>query len=146
SFCEGLAARARGDAAAAEKAFNTTRLEMENQVREQPDHAEALCMLGMSDAALGNKEDALRKGRRAVELLPITKDAMTGGELLLNLGIILGWTGEKDLGIKQVEKLLALYRSMSDGQLRFHPWWDPLRDDPRFDKLTEKAKEPVALD
>jgi eukaryotic-like serine/threonine-protein kinase len=145
SFCEGLAARARGDAAAAEKAFNATRVEMENLVREQPDHAEALCMLGMSNAALGRKEEALREGRRAVELLPVTKDAMTGAELLRNLAIIYAWTGEKDLALRQLEDLLPLYGPISYGQLRLHPWWDPLRDDPRFEKLVEEAKQPVTL-
>jgi TolB-like protein/class 3 adenylate cyclase/Tfp pilus assembly protein PilF len=145
SFCEGLAARARGDAAAAEKAFNATRVEMEGLLREQPDYAEALCILGMSDAALGRKENALREGRRAVELLPLTKDAITGGEILRNLAIIYAWTGEKDLAIKQLEELLPLYSPLSYGQLRLHPWWDPLRDDPRFEKIVEEAKQPVAL-
>jgi TolB-like protein/class 3 adenylate cyclase/Tfp pilus assembly protein PilF len=145
SFCEGLAARAQGDAVAAEKAFTATRVEMENLVREQPDYAEAQCMLGMSDAALGRKEDALRAGRRAVELLPVTKDAMTGAELLRNLAVIYAWTGEKDLAIRQLEQLLPLYGPFSYGQLRLHPWWDPLRDDPRFDKLVEESKKPVAL-
>jgi serine/threonine-protein kinase len=145
SFCEGLAARARGDAAAAEKAFNATRVEMEGLLREQPDYAEALCILGMSDAALGRKEDALHEGRRAVELMPVTKDAVTGAELLRNLAIIYAWTGEKDLAIKQLEELLPLYSQISYGQLRLHPWWDPLHDDPRFEKIVEEAKKPVEL-
>jgi TolB-like protein/class 3 adenylate cyclase/Flp pilus assembly protein TadD len=145
SFCEGLAARVRGDAAAAEKAFNATRVEMENLVREQPDHAEAFSILGMSDAALGHKEDALREGRRAVELLPVTKDAMTGAELGRNLAIIYAWTGEKDLAIEQLEELLPHYGQISYGQLRLHPWWDPLRDDPRFEKIIEESKKPVAI-
>jgi TolB-like protein/Tfp pilus assembly protein PilF len=145
SFCEGLTARARADAAAAEKAFKATRVEMENLMCEQPDYAEALCILGMSNAALGRKEDALREGRRAVELLPVTKDAMTGAELLRNLAIIYAWTGEKDLAIHQLEALLPLYGPISHGQLRLHPWWDPLRGDPRFERIIEKAKEPVAL-
>ena len=145
SFCGGLAARAQGDKASAEKAFNSTRVEMENLMLQQPEYPEALCILGMSDAALGRKEDALREGRGAVELLPLTKDAMTGGELLRNLAIIYAWTGEKDLAIKQLEELLPLYSPISYGQLRLHPWWDPLRDDPRFDKLVEESKKPVAL-
>jgi serine/threonine-protein kinase len=97
------------------------------------------------DAALGRKEDALREGRRAVELLPVTQDAMTGAELLRNLAIIYAWTGEKDLGLKQLENLLPLYGPISYGQLRLHPWWDPLRGDPRFEKVMEEAKKPVAL-
>jgi TolB-like protein/class 3 adenylate cyclase/Flp pilus assembly protein TadD len=145
SFCEGVAARARGDGTAAEKAFTTARAEMETILIQQPDYAEGLCLLGMSDAALGRKQDALREGRRAAELLPVTKDAMTGAELLRNLAIIYAWTGEEDLAVKQLEELLPLYGPISYGQLRLHPWWDPLRDDPRFEKIVEEAKKPVAL-
>jgi hypothetical protein len=80
-----------------------------------------------------------------VELLPLTKDAITGGELLRNLAITYAWAGEADLAIKQLEELLPLYTPISYGQLCLHPWWDPLRDDPRFEKIVEEAKQPVAL-
>jgi serine/threonine-protein kinase len=119
---------------------------MENQVREQPDYAVAFCLLGMADAALGRKEDALLEGRRAAELMPVTKDALTGAEILRNLAITYAWVGEKDLAIKQLEELLPLYGPISYGQLRLHPWWDPLRDDPRFERILEEAKKPVALE
>ena len=145
SFCEGLAARAQENPAAAETAFKAARAEMETVLREQPDYAEALCILGMCDAALGRKEEALREGRRAAELLPVTRDAMTGAEVLRNLAIIYAWTAEKDLAIKQLENLLPLYGPISYGQLRLHPWWDPLRDDSRFEKIVEESTKPVAL-
>jgi tetratricopeptide (TPR) repeat protein len=145
SFCEGLAARARDDSIGAGKAFTRTRVEMEGALREQPDYAEALSILGMIDAALGNIEEALREGRRAAELLPVTKDAMTGAEILRNLAITYAWIGEKDLAIKELEGLLPLYGPISYGQLRLHPWWDPLRNDSRFDKILEESKKPVAL-
>jgi serine/threonine-protein kinase len=145
SFCEGLAARVRGDASGAEKAFATTRVEMEKVLREQADYAEALSVLGMANAAIGNNEDALREGRRAAELLPVAKDAMTGAELLRNLAIIYAWSGKKDLAIQQLEALLPLYGPISYGQLRLHPWWDPLRDHPRFETIMEEAKKPVVL-
>lgn len=145
SFCEGLAARTRNDSAAAETAFTAARFELEKALRGQPDYAEALCVLGMIDAAVGRKDDALREGRRAVELFPVSKDAMTGAELLRNLAIIYAWTGEKDLAFKQLDALLPLYGPISYGQLRLHPWWDPLRDDPRFEKLLEESKKPVAI-
>jgi TolB-like protein/Flp pilus assembly protein TadD len=144
-FCEGVAARARGDAPAAEAAFTAARDEMEKLVREQPEYAEALSVLGMSDAALGRKEEALREGRRAAELFPVTKDAVTGAEILRNLAITYAWAREKDLAFKQLEELLAIYCPISYGQLRLHPWWDPLRDDPRFEKIVEESKKPVAL-
>jgi serine/threonine-protein kinase len=143
SFCEGLAARAQGDSTAAEKAFTAARVEMEKIVREQPDYAQALCVLGMIDAALGRKEDALRESRRAVELLPVTKDAYTGAAVLTNLAITYAWAGEKDLAIKQLEEILRIPSPVSYGQLRLHPFWNPLRGDPRFEKIVEEAKKPV---
>jgi serine/threonine-protein kinase len=145
SFCEGLAARARNDATAAVAAFATARTELEETLRKQPDYAEALCVLGISDAALGRKDEALSEGRRAAELLPATKDAMTGAEVARNLAIIYAWTGEKDLALKQLEELLPRYAPISYGQLRLHPWWDPLREDPRFEKIVEESKRPIAL-
>ena len=145
SFCEGLVARARGDSTAAEKAFTAARAETERIVREQPDYAKALCVLGMIDAALGHKEDALSEGRRAVELLPVTKDAWTGAQMLTNLAITYAWAGEKDLAIKQLEELVRIPSPVTYGRLRLHPFWDPLRGDPRFEKLLEESKKPVAL-
>lgn len=145
SFCEGLAARAQGNLSAADNAFSKTRTEMEKALREQPDYAEALSVLAMSDAACGRREDALSEGRRAAESLPVTKDAMTGAEILRNLAITYAWVGEKDFAIKQLEELLPLYGPISYGQLKLHPWWDPLRDDPRFGRIMEEAKKPVPL-
>ena len=145
NFCEGVAARARGDAPAAELAFTSARAEMAKLVDEQPEYAEALSVLGIVDAALGRKEEALRAGRRAAELFPVAKDAITGAEILRNLAITYAWAGEKDLALKQLEEVVRIYSPISYGQLRLHPWWDPLRDDPRFEKLVAEAQEPVAL-
>ena len=145
SFCEGLAARVFGDNDTATKAFAAAREELETVLQKQPDYPEAVSALGMTDAALGRKEDAIREGRRAVELLPVTKDVMTGSELLRNLALIYAWTGEKDLAIDQIAAALKGPGHITYGQLRLHPWWDAIRDDPRFEKLVEQAKQPVAL-
>jgi TolB-like protein/Tfp pilus assembly protein PilF len=145
SFCEGIAARARGDAPVAEAVFASARVEMAELVDEQPEYAHALSVLGMSEAGLGNKHDALKHGRRAVELLPIARDAMAGAEIQRNLAITYAWVGEKDLAINELEEVVRIPSPISYGQLRLHPWWDPLRDDPRFEKLVEEAKQPVAV-
>ena len=145
SFCEGLAARVFGDNEAAMNAFAEAREEMETVLKKQPDYAEAMSVIGMIDAALGRKEDALREGRRAVELLPVTKDVMTGSELLRNLALIYAWTGEKELALNQIAAALQGPGHITYGQLRLHPWWDTLREDPRFDKLVEEAKKPVKV-
>jgi tetratricopeptide (TPR) repeat protein len=118
---------------------------MARLVDEHPDYAEALSVLGMSEAALGNKATALQYSKRAVELLPVTKDAVTGAEILRNLAITYAWAGEKDLAIDQLQEVVRIPGVISYGQLRLHPWWDPLRDDPRFEKIIEEAKEPVTL-
>jgi TolB-like protein len=145
TFCEGVAARVVGDTSAAESAFTSARAEMARLVEEQPDYAEALSVLGMSEAALGNKANALQYGRRAAELFPMTKDAITGGEILRNLAITYAWAGEKDLALTQLAEVISSPCPISYGQLRLHPWWDPLRDDPRFEQLVAEAKEPVRL-
>src|SRR5262249_28232020 len=77
-WCEGLAARLRDDEPAARTAVTKAREQLKQTVRDQPDYAAALCALGVVDAALGNKEDAIREGKRAVELLPVSKSAAEG--------------------------------------------------------------------
>jgi serine/threonine-protein kinase len=145
SFLRGCVARAFGDAATAQEAFTAARSEFERTVREQPDGGGPLCMLGLIDAGLGRKEEAIREGRRAAELTPVTKDAMNGANIMQFLGVIYAWTGEKDLAIKQIAATLQVPSVLSYGELRLHPFWDPLRGDPRFEKLVEAAKKPVAL-
>ena len=70
---------------------------------------------------------------------------MLGAELLRNLAVIHVWIGEKDVALKQLEDLLRIPSPISYGQLRLFPWWDPLRDDPRFEKLVADSQKPVAL-
>ena len=135
SWCEGLAARARGDTATAQAAFLAARGELERTVSEQPDYAPALCVLGLIDAALGRKDEAIREGRRAVELLPITKDSIDGAELAKYLAVIYALIGEKDLAIQQIEATLQIPSTLSYGSLKLHPYWDALRSDPRFEKI-----------
>ncbi len=135
AWCEGVVAQLRGDKAAAHAAFTITRAEAAKLVAEQPDYPEGLCVLGMADAALGHKEDAIREGRRAVELLPVTKDSLVGVLLVQNLALIYAWTGEKDLACEQLAIAAKLPGFLSYGELRLHPHWDPLRGDQRFEKI-----------
>jgi serine/threonine-protein kinase len=124
-----------GDTATARSAFTSARDKMASLVREQPTYAEAFCALGMADAALGHKEDAIHEGRRAVELLPVTKDSIVGALLVQYLAAIYAWTGEKDLAFEQLSVATKLPGYLSYGQLRLHPYWDSLRGDPRFEKI-----------
>ena len=134
-WCEGVVAQLRGDKAAARAAFTNARAEGARLVAEQPSYAEGLCVLGMADAALGNKEEAIREGRRAIELMPISKNAIEGPLLIQYLALIYAWTGEKDLALEQLSVAARMPGHVSYGQLRLHPYWDPLRGDPRFEKI-----------
>jgi TolB-like protein/class 3 adenylate cyclase/Flp pilus assembly protein TadD len=135
AYWEGVVARWQGDSAKAQAAFTAARREVEKVVEKQPDFAPALSLLGMIDAGLGRKEEALREGRRACELLPISKDAIDGVALAVNLGQIYAWTGEKDLAIEQIEAVERVPNFLSYGLLKLHPYWDSLRGDPRFEKI-----------
>jgi TolB-like protein/class 3 adenylate cyclase len=137
-FGEGLLAHAMRDDARARKAFTTARIEQEQLVQSQKDYGPPLCVLGLIDAALGNKEAALQEGRRAMELLPVEKDAIDGEALMAYFALIAAWAGAKDLALQQLATaapkpgavLIASY-----GVLKLLPFWDPLRGDPRFEKI-----------
>ena len=137
AYFEGVAARARGDATVASAAFTAARAEVEKTTREQPDYAQGLAALGLIDAGLGRKDDAIQEGRRAVELVSVSKDVIDGSDLILNLALIYTWTGEKDLALEQLAEAAQLPSNLNYGWLRLHPDWDLLRGDPRFEKIVE---------
>jgi TolB-like protein/tetratricopeptide (TPR) repeat protein/class 3 adenylate cyclase len=134
-WCEGVVARLGDNKAAAHGAFASARSEAAKLVADQPDYPEGLCVLGMADAALGDKEDAIREGRRAVELMPVSKDAIRGPLLIEYLAVIYAWSGEKDLALEQLSVAARIPSHLSYGYLRLHPNWDPLRGDPRFENI-----------
>ncbi len=135
AYWQGAVARCQGDSAEARTAFTAARREVEQIVEQQPDFAAALSLLGMIDAGLERKEEALREGRRACELLPISKDAIDGADIAINLAQIYAWTGEKDLAIEQIAAVERRPNTLSYGLLKLHPYWDPLRGDPQFEKI-----------
>lgn len=135
TFGEGLIARMTKDAAKARAAFTAARTEQEKRVQAQPDYGPAFCILGLIDAGLGRKEDALREGRRAIELMPMEKDFTNGVHMIEHLAIIAAWVGEKDLACEQLALAARLPGYVSYGQLKLLPCWDPLRGDRRFEKI-----------
>ena len=144
-FYEGLAARALKDAGAAKNAFVAARTEMEKIVQAEPDYPQALCVLGMIDAALGRKDEALREAQRALELLPADKDPLTHAELIKTLAVVYAWTGNTSAALNELKSLLQIPAPLSYGELRLYPYWDPLRGDPRFDQLVAESAKPVAI-
>jgi TolB-like protein/class 3 adenylate cyclase/Tfp pilus assembly protein PilF len=145
AFVEGVIARMTKDDDKAQLAFTTARTEQEKSVQAEPNYALPVCALALIDAGLGQKEAALREGRRAVELLPPEKDALDGPAMMRYLAMIAAWVGDKDLACEQLAVAIRLPSGVSYGQLKLLPFWDPLRGDPRFEKLVEEAKKPVAL-
>jgi TolB-like protein/Tfp pilus assembly protein PilF len=135
SFSEGILARIEKDDARARAAFTAARAEQEKIVQAQPNYGPALCVLALADAALGRKDDALREGRRAVELCPMEKDALRGAAMVKHLAIIAAWVGEKDLAFEQLAIAIKKPGDLSYGQLKLMPFWDPLRGDPRFEQI-----------
>jgi TolB-like protein/class 3 adenylate cyclase/Flp pilus assembly protein TadD len=132
---EGVIARMAKDEGTARAAFMAARAEQEKAVRSEPNYGPPLCVLGLIDAALGQKEEALREGRRAVELLPVEKDAINGPLMITYLAMIAAWAGDKDLACEQLAIAIRPPSTVSYGQLKLLPSWDPLRGDPRFEKI-----------
>jgi TolB-like protein/Tfp pilus assembly protein PilF len=138
SFGEGLLARMIKDEARARAAFEAARAQQEKTVQGQPEYGPTLCVLGLIDAALGRKEAALEEGRRAIELVPMEKDVINGSRMVHYFAITAAWAGEKELALQQLElELPAPVASvaLSYGVLKLMPFWDPLRGDPRFEKI-----------
>src|SRR5437870_5735774 len=139
AYAAGLVARMKGDDDGAHAAFNAARTEQEKVVRAQPGdywtESPELCLLGLIDAALGRKQEALSEGRRAVELLPITKNALDGPAILYFYAVICAEVGERDLAIEQLKTLAKIPAGAHYGELRLDPFWDPLRGDPRFEEI-----------
>ena len=134
-FIEGVVARMVNDENKAHAAFTAARAEQEKTVQAQPDYAPPLCVLGLIDAALGQKEEALRDGKRAVELLSVEKDAINGPRMIAYLAMVAAWAGDKDLACEQLATAIRPPTPITYGQLKLHPFWDPLRGDPRFEKI-----------
>jgi tetratricopeptide (TPR) repeat protein len=147
SFGEGLLARMTKDEARARSAFEAARAQQQKIVQAQPDYGPALCVLGLIDAALGRKDLALDEGRRAIALMPVEKDVTNGSRVLQYFAITAAWAGDKELALQQLEAgLRAPVASLmlSYGALKLFPFWDPLRGDPRFEKIVASLapKEP----
>jgi serine/threonine-protein kinase len=135
AFCEGLIARMTNDQVKAHAAFSVARAEQQKRVEAQLDYGPALCVLGLIDAGLGRKEEALREGRRAIELMPMEKDFTNGLHMIEYFAQIAAWVGEKDLACEQLGIAARLPGYVAYGELKLLPWWDPLRGDPCFEQI-----------
>jgi hypothetical protein len=135
SFMEGVIDRMTNDEAGARAAFTAARAEQQKILQAPESYGPALCVLGLIDAGLGRKEEALRQGRRSVELLAIEKDAIHGTGMVEYFAMIAAWVGEKDLACDQLAIAVRPPSPLTYGHLKLLPYWDPLRGDPRFEQI-----------
>jgi tetratricopeptide (TPR) repeat protein len=135
AFGRGLLGRMLKDENKARSAFEASRREQEKIVQEQAEFGPAVCILALIDAGLGRKEEALREIRRAVELVPMEKDSTNAIHMIHYSAIVYAWVGDKDLALQNLAKAAQLPGFVTYGRLKLLPWYDPLRGDPRFEKI-----------
>ena len=124
----------------AKKYYEDARSILESKIQERPEDARFHSSLGIAYAGLRRKEDAIREGKLAVELLPVSKEAMCGSYRVDDLARIYVMVGEFDAAIDQLEFLLSIPSALSIPLLRLDPAWDPLRDQRRFKRLLEGGR------
>jgi hypothetical protein len=119
---------------------DSARLALEEQSRAAPDDAQRHVLLGVALAYLRRKAEAIREGRRGVELLPISRDGFFGPYVQLQLVRIYLLTGEPDLALDQLEPLLRVPFYVSPGWLRLDPTFEPIRKQARFQRLVSHTR------
>lgn len=139
-----------GDTARAQADFEAARPALEMTVSHSPQDAPRHAQLGLLYAFMGRKEDALREGRRAVELKPVSEDAIDGAIVQSILCLIYARTGEPDQAIPLIGRLLTspgsvdyAYDCITLTDLRQRWEWDPLRKDSRFQSLIAGPEQKI---
>jgi eukaryotic-like serine/threonine-protein kinase len=133
----------RGDRVRTAIYADSARIALEEQSRAAPDDAQRHAFLGLALAYMGRKAEAVREGQRGVDLLPISRDSSNGPYYQLQLARIYLVVGEPEKALDQLEPLLRIPYYLSPGWLRIDPTFDPLRSNPRFQKLVA-ATAPAA--
>ncbi len=134
-MCEGQIAQDTGQAAAAQSALLVARERASATVAKRPNDAKALAILGYIDARLGRKTEAVREGEHATELLPVEKDSLDGPAILGYLASIYVRVEQPDRSLDLLERVAPMPWGPSYGDLKLNNDWDPLRSNPRFQKL-----------
>jgi serine/threonine-protein kinase len=136
-FFGGQIARARSDKSQTFAAFSSARDEVQQKLRDDPDNGLLHGILCLINAGLEKKEEAVAEGNRAIQLCPISKDAVDGPVALTRLAMAYAWLGDKDAAIERLTELAKIPSGPDYGQLKFDPAWAALRGDPRFVKIVD---------
>lgn len=150
SMLLGQMARAQGETARARSYFEAARPGFEQWLRQNPEElspyeAHSHIYLAQIDALLGQKEEALRKGRRVVELWPMTRDARIAPEIATQMALVYAWSGEHEAAIQQLASVVRLPNGPTFGDLKLNGCWDDFRSDPRFEEIIADAARPISL-
>jgi TolB-like protein/class 3 adenylate cyclase len=140
SWFEALIARAQGSAQKAREAFAVAREKTEAKLRDHPDDGILVAQLGLIDAGLQRKQEAIAEGLRAVELRPLSTDAVDGATVLSSVAMIYAWVGDVDLTIERLNFLAKIPGGPDYGQLKLDPAWDAVRHDSRFTKMLARLQ------
>src|SRR5438067_4298188 len=138
AFLEGMIYLLQGDKTKAQPELEHARLVSEKLLREAPEDSARHGQHGLILAALGQKQEAIAEGKRAVELLPESQDALDGPGATATLAQIYAWTGEFDEAFRLLDHLFAVPSNLTVPMLKLDPAWDPLRQDPRYQALIDK--------
>jgi TolB-like protein/Tfp pilus assembly protein PilF len=135
AWFEAMIARAKGDSVRATAAFSSARNILEQRLAVKPEDARTIAVLAQVDAGLGRKELAIQEAQHAVDLMPLSKDIYDGALVLEGLAQVYTWTNEPDRAIELLEKLAAMPSYVNYARLKLLPMWNPLRGDPRLQKI-----------
>jgi len=138
AFAKGLIHLLQGDKTKARAEFEKAREISEKLLREAPGDAARHAQHGRILAALGQKQEAIAEGKRAVELLPESQDALDGPQCTSALAEIYACTGEFDEAFRLLDHLFAIPCNLTVPMFKLDPAWDPLRKDPRYQALIDK--------
>jgi tetratricopeptide (TPR) repeat protein len=150
-FWLGWAQEVAGDHAAAKETWRQTRSELEPFLQEQPENYQLIGELAVTNMGLGDKAAALALSERAMAVIPIEKDAVSGPAPMEILARVAARMGDPDRAIAVLQKLLSIPYAgplaaqnvpLTRALLRLDPMFDPLRNDPRFQKLASGESSP----
>ena len=140
AWFEGVIARTQNDPASMQNAFTNARTKIETKLQQTPDDAALLGFLGLIDAALDRKSEAVAEGLRAGALRPLGQDAVDGASIITLLALIYTWIGDNDSAIQQLTISATIPGGVDYGQLKYDPAWSALRADPRYATILERLR------